>query len=383
VTLPGHADVVVVGGGVIGSSIAFHAAEAGLRVVLLEQNDLGSGSTCKAAGGVRASFTDPLNVAMGARGLEVYARFAELFDQHIDFIRGGYLYCAADSTTLAGLAASAECHRILGVTSRIVTPEEAARLSPFMDPASMVGALWSPDDARATPESVVAGYVAAARRHGAVIRTGVRVTGVELSGSDIRAVLTSSGVIRTSRVVCAAGAWSARVGDMVGVRLPVTPSRRVVAFTEPIFDSPRGWPLTVAFPSTFYFHPEGRGLAFGWSDPEEPDGFAITVELERWLERVAPQVAAAAPALLDHGIARAWAGLYENTPDHNQIVGRSTDVPGFFYATGFSGHGFLMAPATGEVVRDLLLEDTPAFDIRSLDVRRFDKMASASERHII
>ena len=381
--LPQRAGVVVIGGGVIGASVACHLAAAGVDVLLLEAHELGSGSTCKAAGGVRASFSDPVNVMMGMRGLEVYARFPELYGQQIDFSRQGYLYCLSDPASLAAFSECAALHRSLGVASEIITPEQAAVVSPLVDPSAMLAALWSPEDARATPESVVAGYAAAARRHGAVLATGVRVTGIERSGPDITAVMTTSGIIRTDTVVCAAGAWSGAIGQMAGVELPVAPSRRVIAFTEPLYDSPQPWPLTVSFPSTFYFHPEGLGLAFGWSDDEEPDGYDLTVDMERWLERAAPHALRAAPSLLDAGVARSWAGLYENTPDHNQVIGRAVDVPGFLYATGFSGHGFLMAPATGEIVRDLVLGRTPEFDISGLDVRRFTAARVPAERNII
>jgi sarcosine oxidase subunit beta len=381
--LQDRADVVVIGGGVIGTSIACNLAEAGLDVLLLEAHDLASGSTSKAAGGVRASFSDPLNIAMGLRGLEVYADFPRRYGQQIDFSRRGYLYCLSDQSDVEAFTECADLQRHLGLHPRMLTPEQATAVSPVVDPASMVAALWSPDDARATPESVVAGYVKTARRLGASIATGVRVTAIERSGPDITAVVTTAGTVSTPRVVCAAGAWSAAVGQMVDVHLPVAPSRRVIAFTEPLYDRPQPWPLTVSFPSTFYFHPEGLGLAFGWSDSEEPDGFDLTVDLERWLERVAPHVAHAAPSLLSSGIARSWAGLYENTPDHNQIIGRSAEVPGFFYATGFSGHGFLMAPATGEIVRDLVLERAPRFDISGLDARRFDQACAQAERNII
>lgn len=381
--LPETAEVVVIGGGVIGTSIACHLAESGREVLLLEAAGLGSGSTCKAAGGVRSSFSDPLNVAMGARGLQVYATFPERYGQQIDFARFGYLYCLGDQPALDAMAETAELQRHLGMRSEVVSPERAGVLSPLVDPSAMLAAVWSPDDARATPESVVTGYAAAARRHGAKLLTGVRVTAIERSGPDITAVVTSLGAVRTSTVVCAAGAWSASVGHMAGVPLPVAPSRRVIAFTEPLYAQPQAWPLTVSFPSTFYFHPEGLGLAFGWSDPAEPDGFDLTLDLDAWLARVAPHVERIAPSLLCSGIARSWAGLYENTPDHNQVIGRSHDVPGFFYATGFSGHGFLMAPATGEIVRDLVLERTPGFDIGSLDVARFETARAQSERNII
>ena len=212
---------------------------------------------------------------------------------------------------------------------------------------------------------------------------GTPVIGVEVEGGAVSGVRTASTTYRAPKVVCAAGAWSGLVGQMAGVDLPVTPSRRMVAFTGPVFDAPRRWPMTVDFPSTLYFHPEGRGLAIGWTDPSEPDGFDISVRLQQWLERAAPALERRAPALLEMPIRTAWAGLYENTPDHNQIIGSSCEVEGFLYATGFSGHGFLMAPATSEVVRDLVLGKEPEFDISSFTVERFTRAALRREHNVI
>jgi sarcosine oxidase subunit beta len=170
---------------------------------------------------------------------------------------------------------------------------------------------------------------------------------------------------------------------MAGVDLPVTPSRRVVAFTGPVYDAPQPWPLTVDFPSALYFHPEGTGIAIGWTDPDEPDGFDITVRLQQWLERAAPDLQRRAPELLAMPLRTAWAGLYENTPDHNQVIGSSAEVEGFFYATGFSGHGFLMAPATSEVVRDLVMGKEPEFDVTGFSVDRFGSAVLRPEHNII
>lgn len=378
-----RADVVVVGGGVIGCSIAYELAVAGLDVVLLEAGELGAGSTAKAAGGVRSSFSDPVNIAMGQRGLEAYARFKERFDQDIDFRSHGYLYSISDEDSLASFQLSVALQNGCGIGSRFVDADEAGALSPLLRTDGALAHVYSPHDAQATPDAVVQGYARAARKAGARVLPGATVIGVEVEGGAVSGVRTASTTYRAPKVVCAAGAWSGLIGHMAGVELPVTPSRRVVAFTGPVFDVPRAWPLTVDFPSTLYFHPEGRGLAMGWTDPSEPDGFDISVQLQQWLERAAPDIARRAPALLEMPIRTAWAGLYENTPDHNQIIGGSCEVEGFFYATGFSGHGFLMAPATSEVVRDLVLGKEPEFDISGFAVERFARSDLRLEHNII
>jgi sarcosine oxidase, subunit beta len=260
--IPPRAEVVIIGGGVIGTSCAFHLAEAGVsEVVLVERDSLGSGSTCKAVGGVRSSFTNPANI--------------------------------------------------------------------------------------------------------------------DVHAGAVTAVRTDAGTIRTSAVVCAAGAWSAPIGAMAGVDLPVTPYRRQVVFTGPIPDLPDHLPMTIDFPSTLYFHGEGRGLVLGFSDPDEQPGFNLNYETEDWLPRLFALVERRAPSILDAGLTTGWAGLYEITPDHNQLIGEDGEVSRFLYATGFSGHGFLMGPAVGEIIRDLYLGRPPFLDSSGFDVRRFSDPAAA------
>ena len=371
--LPERARVVIIGGGVIGTSIACHLAEAGVTdVVLLERDQLGSGSTCKAAGGVRASFSTPANIAMGMRGLEVYSQFERDYGQDIDFKRNGYLYMLSDQDNVDIFTASVALQNAYGVPSRMVGPEEAQHISPLISTEGLLAAAWSPEDARATPEAVVAGYAANARRLGARLITRCTVTGIGSNGGVIEAVVTSLGTIRTDTVVCAAGAWSRQVGQMLGVELPVSPVRRQIAFTEPSDRVPQQTPLTIDFPANFYFHPEGRGLLFGWSNPHEPVGFNLDFERDDWLAGFADVALRRAPQVLDFGIVSGWAGLYEVTPDNNQIIGRSAEVEGLLYACGYSGHGFLMGPATGEIIRDLYLGRQPRYDVTSFDVHRFE-----------
>jgi sarcosine oxidase subunit beta len=384
--IPPYAEVVIIGGGVIGTSCAFHLAEAGVgEVVLLERDSLGSGSSCKAVGGVRSSFTSRVNIEMGLRSLKAYSRFGERPGQDIDLRRVGYLYLISQSGDVAAFESGVALQNALGVRSQMIGPSEAKRLSPLISTDGLLAAAWSPHDGTASPESVVLGYATGARRHGAVLRTGVTVTGIEVDAGDVTAVRTDAGTIRTSTVVCAAGAWSAQIGAMVGVDLPVTPYRRQVVFTAPIPDLRGHLPLTIDFPSTFYFHGEGRGLVLGFSDPDEQPGFNLDYQTEDWLPKLFALVERRAPSILDAGLTTGWAGLYEITPDHNQIIGEVGEVSRFLYATGFSGHGFLMGPAAGEIIRDLYLGRSPFLDISEFDVRRFSDSAAvvAREHNIV
>jgi sarcosine oxidase subunit beta len=383
-SLPPMAECVVIGGGVIGVSCAFRLAEAGVDVLLLERGELGGGSTAKAAGGIRSSFTTRVNVELGLRGLAAYSAFSRDFGVEIDFRRDGYLYLLTDPADVPAIGHCAELQREYGVRSHLLDPAEAKDVLSLIEPAGIVAALWSPDDAKATPDAVVQGYARAARACGATLRTGVEVTGIERDGDTLTGVVTTAGFVRTGAVVCAAGAWSGRIGELAGLELPVRPYRRQVVFTGPVPGLPESVPLTIELPSAFYFHREGPGLAMSFSEDDGFPGFGTAYEPGGWLPRLAELAGRRIPAVLDAGVRTAWAGLYEMTPDRNQILGRSVLLSRFFYATGFSGHGFQMAPAAGELIRDLYLEREPAVDITELDVRRFGSAGTAPvERHIV
>ncbi|MET7911961.1 FAD-binding oxidoreductase [Streptomyces avermitilis] len=366
-----HADVVVIGGGVMGTSIAYHLARAGVHdVVLVERDELASGSTSRAAGGVRAQFSDELNIRLGARSLEAFARFGEEPGQDIGLHRVGYLFLLSTPEEVAAFEAGVRLQNSLGVPSRMLEPAEAQRLSPLITTDGLLAAAFSPDDGHCTPESVVHGYAAGARRHGATVLRHCEVTGIDTRGDDITAVVTRRGRIGTGTVICAAGAWSKAVGAMVGVDLPVRPLRRQIAVTEPVTGLPPGLPMTIDFTSSLYFHTEGPGLLVGMSDPDETTGFSTETH-HRWIPRLCEAMERRAPALLDLRRTGGWAGLYEITPDHNALIGEAGSCSRFLYATGFSGHGFLQGPAVGEVIRDLYLDRVPFVDISPLSVERF------------
>lgn len=380
--LPRTADVVVVGGGVIGTSIAFHLAEAGADVCLLERGELAGGSTSRAAGGIRAQFSDPLNVAIGLRSIEAFERFGERPGGEIDLHQVGYLFLLDREEDVVAFEERVALQNALGVPSRLLSPEEAAELCPIAGLDGVLAATFCPLDGHASPEAVVHGYASAARERGATVSTRCAVTGIDAQGGAIRGVATERGFIETTVVVCAAGAWSPEVARPLGIELPVEPVLREVGFTGPADGLPERIPLTIDFSTGFYFHREGPGLLFGMADPSQPAGFDAPTD-HRWLERVMAVAERRLPALLDMGIAGGWKGYYEVTPDHNALVGESGEAARFLYATGFSGHGFLQGPAVGEIVRDLVLGRKPFVDVSPLAVERFVRATPRPERNVI
>jgi sarcosine oxidase, subunit beta len=380
--LPSGADVAIVGGGVVGVSAAFHLAEAGAEVVLLERGQLGGGSTSKAAGGLRAQFSDALNIAVAKRSLEAYKRFAQRPGWEIDYEEIGYLFVLSTEAEVEAFARSVALQNELGVPSRMITPAEAREISPLLAGDDILAASYCPTDAHATPESVVQGYASGARRHGAHIAVSTPVEAIDVADGVITGVRTPRGTVATGTVISAAGAWSRACGELAGVRLDVTPLRRQVLFTAPMADLPPKLPLTIDFATGFYFHREGRGLLTGMADPDELPGFS-TETTDDWIPALLAIAERRAPRLASAPIQGGWAGLYDMSPDHNAMIGEAKEVSRFLYATGFSGHGFLQGPATGEILRDLVLGRPPFVDVAPLSAERFERGVLAPEFHVV
>lgn len=383
-TVPPTAEVVIIGGGVMGASIAFHLAEAGVTdVVVVERADLCSGSSGKPIGGVRAQFSDPLNIELGSRSLRAFQDFPHRPGADIRLDSVGYLFLLTTDRQTADFEASVKIQNGLGVPTRMIGPDEARRLCPYVSTDGLLAAAFSPTDGHARPALVVRGYAAAAAGAGVTFATHTRVTGIDTAGDRVTAVHTDRGRVDCATVICTAGAWSGEIGAMAGVDLPVRPVRRQLAFTAPLAPPAPRIPFTIDFASSAYFHNSDDGLLFGLADPGQPEGFDTTWTPE-WLELFRDVVRERAPALAGMEIADGWAGLYEDTPDHNALIGRSGELPNFLYATGFSGHGFLQGPAVGEIVRDLHLGREPFVDIAPLSADRFRTGArTRPEAHVV
>ena len=377
------ADVVIAGGGVVGCSLAYHLACRGLDVLVLEREELGSQSTARCAGGVRQQFSSETNVRLQRLAVRQLLAFHDETGGHADFRQVGYLFLlsrpeqAADFRDLVG-----RWHRWGLEEARWVTPEEARELVPVLDVGDLLGGTFCPTDGLASPADVTAGYAGAARRLGARLREHVAVSAVDIAGGRVRGVRTSAGDVATPLVFDCAGAWSAELGRMAGVDVPVRPFRRHVFVTDGFPEVPRGSPMTVDFATSFYFHPEGDGVLIGMSDRAEPSTFSTEVSWD-FLERTVEAAARRAPALERAGIRTAWAGLYESTPDHQAVLGPVREVEGFWCACGFSGHGFMQAPAVGLVLAQLLTEGRSEVDVSAFAHDRFARGELVAERNVI
>lgn len=381
----GHAQVVIIGGGVMGASTAYYLARAGATdVVLLEADAVASGSSGKPLGGVRAQFSDPTNIALGLRSLQAFRRFDDELGVDSGLQQVGYLFAIRNEADLAAFSSSLELQNDMGAPGEIIDPERAVAICPYLSEVDILAAAWSPEAGFARPAVVVNGLIDAAASHGMRIRTGTGVTAIESAGNAAALVRTADGdAYLTSTVICTAGAWSGHLAAMVDVDLPIAPVRRQIAFTPPLKPAPGRIPFTIDYSTTAYFHgSEDGGLLAGWADPHQQVGFEREATSD-WHPQLRAALSQFAPTLSGLPFVRGWAGLYEMTPDCNALIGEADPGFRFLYAAGFSGHGFLQGPAVGEAVADLYLGRTPAVDVSSFDARRFLRPAVRTELGII
>ena len=377
------ADVVIAGGGVMGCALAYQLARRNVDVILLERAALGSQSTGKCAGGVRQQFSSETNVRLQMMSVRQFEAFEEETGAHADFKQIGYLFLLSRPQEVEDFRSLVEMwHRVGLSEARWVTPEEAREMVPILEIGDVLGCTFCPSDGIASPADVTVGYAAAARRHGARVREGVSLTGIEVASGRVGGVNTSAGDISTRLVFNCAGPWAGEVGRMAGLDVPVLPYRRHIAVTDALPGISRSTPMTVDFATSFYFHPEGDGLLLGMSDREEGPGYAEDVNWD-FIASMVEVATRRAPALEHAGIRTAWAGLYESTPDHQAILGPSTGVQGFWNACGFSGHGFMQAPAAALLLAQLLLDGRSEIDLAPFRHERFAGGPLVIEKNVI
>jgi sarcosine oxidase subunit beta len=377
------ADVVIAGGGIMGCALAYQLARRDVDVLLLERETLGSQSTGKCAGGVRQQFSMEANVRLQRLAVRLFEEFEQETGHPADFRQIGYLFVLTLPQHVEDFRHNMDMWHRVGLTeARWVDPDEAARMVPVLNVEDVLGCTYCPTDGIASPADVTSGYAAAARRHGARVKEGVEVVGVDVSGGRVQGVRTSAGDVATRVLFNCAGAWSASIGRMAGLEIPVLPYRRHIAVTGTFPQVPRSNPMTVDFQTSLYFHPEGDGVLIGMSDRTDPPGYVTDVNWE-FLEKMLEQATRRAPALASAGIKTAWAGLYETTPDHQAILGPVPEVDGFWCAAGFSGHGFMQAPAAALLLAQLLLDQRSEIDISPFAFTRFARGSLVRERNVI
>jgi sarcosine oxidase subunit beta len=372
VSLPRTASAIVIGGGVVGCSIAYHLARRGLdQVLVLERETVGSGTTSKAAGGIRAQFATETEILFSLESIRVFERFQDEFGVDPGYRKIGYLFLVSDPADLRGYETRIALQRRLGVDVRVMAPDDARKLVPALRVDDLLAAVWGPDDGLAGPAEVTAGFARRARQLGARIVEGVQVTAIEREGDRVAGVTTTGGAISSPLVINAAGPSAARIARLAGVDIPVHPRRRHIFFTEPFPEIPGPVPLTTDRASGFYFRKELEQVLLSPGDVQDI-GADFEVPMDPAMVGEAVQKAVhRVPVLEQARIAGGWAGLRPLTPDDHAILGWAPGVGGFFLAVGFGGHGFQHSPATGRHAAAWILDGTPAMDLSLFDPARF------------
>jgi len=367
----------------MGCSIAYHLAKLKVRVTLLEREPrLASGATGRCSGGVRHQFSNPANVQLSIASIRKLKAFADELDCEIDLHQDGYLFLITREDSLEHFEKSAAMQNALGVSTEILPAAKLGELVHHVNLEDVLAGSYCREDGVADPHSVTLGYARRARELGANIRLQAEAVAIKKQRSRIAAVCTPAEEIVTPVVVNAAGPWSAAVGEMAGLSVPVRPYRRHVFITHRFPEVPQKHLFVIDFDTSFYFHREGDGVLMGMSDPDEPSSFRDAVDWE-FLDRVTEVGVRRFPPLANASIRRAWAGLYEATPDANPILGEAPQLPGFFLATGFSGHGFMHGPIVGELLADLILQRQPQIDISGFSIDRFAGGKTTAEANVV
>jgi sarcosine oxidase subunit beta len=389
-----EAKVVVVGAGIMGLAIAYHLARRGVNdVVVVDRSYLCGGASGRNGGGVRAQWSSEANVRLMLESIQMCRDFANTMKINVWFRQGGYLFLTRTPEKRAALEASVALQNQCGLPTRMLSAKEAQKIVPELDPSGIEGASYNPDDGVVFPWPFVWGFAQAAQKLGVTVRTFTDVVGFETRGRAIEAVVlqarSKSGgervgptfEIRTNTVVNAAGAWSPEIGRMLGVELPNRPHRHEICSTEPL----KPWlkPLVADLDSGLYFSQSTRGEIVGGIGLERvPDGLNQDSS-HAFLGRYARALTQSCPALAPVKVLRQWAGCYDLTPDANPIVGPVDEIENFYQASGFMGHGFMMAPVMGKLLAESIVDPTPTPLFDRWNLRRFRTGKLLSEAMII
>ena len=384
-----HAAVAVIGGGVIGASIAYHLACEGVKdIVILERGaGAGLGSTGKSTGGFRAQFATPINVRLSLIAREMLLRFAH--DTGVDpgYSPVGYLWLASSVQQLAALRSAQAMQKDEGLTEAVeLTPAEIHDANGVISTDRVIGAAFCPTDGYINPLGILRGYLEAAEKKG--VRTLYRTSCIGISTDSqgrVNSIRTATDEISVDTVVNAAGAWAAGVASFAGLSLPVAPLRRQAAYSMPCPALPSNIPLTIFMEGGFHLRAKlGRALLC-WPHPEKEGEPAELAADEEWIESVTRMAHERVPLLRDVPIDRSlsYAGLYEMSPDHHAMLGRFPQCDNMYFANGSSGHGVMHSPAIGAIVADMIVGRAPRLDVSILRPSRFEEGAAIASSELL
>ncbi len=383
-TLPRTAEIIVIGGGVMGASTAYHLAARGQKnILLLEKEEFfGQGATGRCAGGVRYQFSTEINVRLSLASLPMLERFKEEIGQEIDYRKCGYLFALTRSADVEYFRRNVELQRRLGVQTEWLSGDEVRRRLPLMRFDDALAGTFHSADGLVDPNSVVMGYIGAAQRLGVMALTNVEVMELKVESGKVAGVETTQGFISSPVVINAAGPWAGLLGRMAGVEIPITPLRRQMFTTTPLPEIPGDFPFVIDFARSLYFHREGEGLLIGMSNPDEKPGLDQNVDGAFELVNLEAAIARL-PMVEKAGMVSHWAGLYEVTPDAHPVYGR-TPVEGFHVVAGFSGHGFMHGPISGKLMAECILDGQfQSVNVSTLDLARFTEGRLIREYNVV
>ena len=381
---PTTADIVIIGGGVMGASAAYHLAKRGMKnILLLEKEEFfGTGATGRCAGGVRSQFSTEINVRLSLESLPMLECFKEEIGQDVNYRQCGYLLIATNEKDATAFKHNVDMQNGLGVQTELLSGDEVRAQLPLMKFEDALAGTFNQKDGIVDPNSVVAGYISAAQKLGVKAHTRAEVTGIHVSGDEVEAVETAQGLIQTRRVLNAAGPWAGLIGEMAGVQIPIVPFRRQMFTTNTLKEIPEDFPFVIDFAQSLYFHREGDGLLIGMSNQKERPGFDQNVDEDFEMENFEAALKRL-PILERASRASHWAGLYEVTPDAHPIFGGSP-VKGFTICAGFSGHGFMHGPVAGKLMSEYILgEEFSTLDVSMLDLARFREERLIREYNVV
>ncbi len=381
--------VLIIGGGVIGCSAAYHLARRGLTdVLVVERNTLGSGSTSRAAGGIRLQFSNEVNIRLSQYSLDFFEnfnRYTGLCEDECDIglHQFGYLFLLTDEQAWQDFQENVILQQTLGVPVETLTPARLAERYPGLEVSDVLGATFCGKDGHASMHEVTQGFARKARQAGVRFWEDCAVKNITREGRRIVSVETDRGTIRPETVIGCAGPWSGQLGEMAGVDIPVTGYKRTLFFSEAFDELSPTQPMTIDMGTGLYFRREGPGFLIGETDESQQAGFDTSTDWN-WLDTVVEHAIQRVPAFERLRIRSGWSGLYDTSPDHNAIIGKIPELDNLFVATGFSGHGFQQSPATGLLISELVLDGAArTIDIGSLDIERFRTGRFNLERNIV
>jgi sarcosine oxidase subunit beta len=382
--LPKSADIIIIGGGVMGASAAYHLAARGAGEILLLERDpfFGQGATGRCAGGVRYQFATEVNIRLSMASLPMLENFGEEIGQDINYRQCGYIFVLTREEDVLAFQHNVALQNHLGVQTDWLSGEAVRERLPLMRFEDALAGTLNQKDGLVDPNSVVMGYVGGAIRLGAQALNGVEVTGLRVAGGRVQAVETNQGTIQTGMVLNAAGPWAGQVGAMAGIGLPIQPVRRQMFTTTPMPEIPADFPFVIDFARSLYFHRDGDGLLIGMSNQGQAPGFDQSVDEDFELTNLEAAIVRM-PSVERAGRVAHWAGLYEVTPDAHPIFGH-TPVEGFFVVAGFSGHGFMHGPVAGKLMAECMLDGRfSTVDVSMLDLARFEEGRLIREYNVV